>query len=170
MSAMLRGALRMPVRSAVRTRIGAVRCYASAPEEPVLPEYTDFPYTKGDDRLVGDYPEYPYVYAQHRDPYAKYDFQQLRRNYNDPLHEDDDMLNMWSPDVHDYVSTAGAVRWALGFFTVFGLFSYAVSFSVPEKIATGRVYDNGLFKELGGAEDFPQIKPAGVDDGSYYPK
>lgn len=77
---------------------------------------------------------------------------------------------MWSPDVHDHVSTGSAFRHILAFFGIVGLASYGLSFYVPEKVAVGRVYDNGLFKELGGGEDFPQIKTAGVDDGSFYPK
>ncbi|KAK9326019.1 hypothetical protein V1517DRAFT_312450 [Lipomyces orientalis] len=121
-----------------------------------------------DDRLVGNYPEYPYVSNQSRDPYEKYDDQQLRRNYNDPLHEDDDVLNMWSPDIHDFVSDGQAFRSILYFFATVGIGSYICTYFMPEKPAASRVYPNGLFNELGGSDDFKEIYAAKVDDGTYY--
>ncbi|KAK9346091.1 putative NIAM subunit of mitochondrial NADH:ubiquinone oxidoreductase [Lipomyces starkeyi] len=123
-----------------------------------------------DDRMAGDYPDYPYVSNQSRDPYEKYDDQQLRRNYNDPLHEDDDMLNMWSPDIHDFVSDGQAFKSILYFFATVGVGSYICTYFMPEKPAAPRVYPNGLFKELGGSEDFEEVYAANVDDGTYYIK
>ncbi|KAK9431976.1 hypothetical protein V1505DRAFT_307603 [Lipomyces doorenjongii] len=106
---------------------------------------------------VGDYPDYPYVSNQSRDPYEKYDDQQLRRNYNDPLHEDDEVLNMWSPDIHDFVSDGQAFKSILYFFATVGVGSYICTYFMPDKPAAPRVYPNGLFKELGGSEDFEEV-------------
>ncbi|KAK9467126.1 hypothetical protein V1512DRAFT_252919 [Lipomyces arxii] len=125
---------------------------------------------EGDVNLNGRYPEYPYMFNQHRDPYVKYDDQQLRRNFGDPLHEDDDLLNMWSPDVHDYVSTSKAGLTLLSFFAFVGVSAFGLLLIAPENPATPRVYADGLFTELGGSESFKNIYGAGVDDGSYYPK
>ncbi|KAK9448210.1 uncharacterized protein V1518DRAFT_419985 [Limtongia smithiae] len=135
-----------------------VRLYAteSVPTERVK-EYTDFPSHDGDDRLAGDYPEFPVIFNQKRDPYVKYDDQQLRRNFGDPLHEDDDVLNMWSPDVHDYVSNGTAGRYIATFFGIIAGAGYLLSFIAPESPAVPRVYPSGLFTELGGASDFKQI-------------
>ncbi|KAK9472163.1 putative NIAM subunit of mitochondrial NADH:ubiquinone oxidoreductase [Dipodascopsis tothii] len=121
-----------------------------------------------DDRLVGDYPKYPYEFAQKRDPTAKYDEQQLRRNFNEPLHEDDDMLNMWSPDVHDYVPNSTAFRYLASFFLSIGAFGVFASYFTPDAPAAPRVFPEGLYKELGGVENGSQIVAARVDDGTYY--
>ncbi|KAK9459681.1 uncharacterized protein V1516DRAFT_542083 [Lipomyces oligophaga] len=173
-----RAILRMAQSTAMRTKLAvptaqralfvyqARRHRSGDGLSPETRSFTDFPNTKSDERLAGDYPELPYEYHQHRDPYAKYDMQQLRRNFNEPLHEDDDMINMWSPDVHDVVPSHIALRFILGFFAVFSATAYGLSFAAPERPSIPRVYADGLYKELGGADDFKDIFV--VDDGTVY--
>ncbi|KAK9477543.1 hypothetical protein V1514DRAFT_333586 [Lipomyces japonicus] len=150
-------AVSRPACSAVYVSRSAQRLYATQT-------------TENDPNLNGNYPEYPYVSNQKRDPYEKYDDQQLRRNFNDPLHEDDDVLNMWSPDIHDYVSNAKAGTYILAFFGIVAGSAYALSHVSPEKPAAPRVFQNGLFEEVGGAEYNKDVVSAKVDDGSYYQK
>lgn len=65
---------------------------------------------------LGDYPNLPWRSAQELPAKGWWD-EQDRRNKEDPLHEQDDMLNMW---VCDYVENNGRyTRWeALGQLTV----------------------------------------------------
>ncbi|CAK7902820.1 hypothetical protein CAAN1_07S04544 [[Candida] anglica] len=115
---------------------------------------------------LGDYPIITPVLAQSKDPYAKYDDQQNRRNNNDPLHHDEDMLDMWSPDYYQFVSDKTALKQNgifFGLFFGFGAVLYYFQLN-PEKPAMPRSFPyGGLAKELGSgsAEDdeFYRVKP-----------
>ncbi|KAK9454417.1 hypothetical protein V1511DRAFT_501943 [Dipodascopsis uninucleata] len=161
-------------RPLVRRNIGTLKQYspallrASYASHNSSPAKSDESVIEGDDRLCGDYPDYPYVSNQKRDPSVKYDYQQLRRNFGDPLHENDDNLNMWSPDIHDYVSDRTAAQYIVFFFLTVAGGAYLASFYALEPIAAPRIYPNGLFKELGGAEYNKNIYVAKKDDGTYY--
>lgn len=115
---------------------------------------------------MGDYPNPPPQLAQDKDPYAKYDDPQNRRNINDPVNFDDDYYDMWSPDYFQPVSDKTAL-WHNGiFFSLFFGFGAAIYYLElnPEKPAMPRSYPfSGLAKELGSgkSEDdgFYQVKP-----------
>lgn len=105
---------------------------------------------------IGDYPDFEQKLYQNRDPYAKYDDQQNRRNKNDPLSIDDDLYDMWSPDYLQPVSDKTALFHNFIFFSiVFGLGYSVYHFQLnPEKPALPRSYPyNGLAKNLGSAND-----------------
>lgn len=73
-----------------------------------------------DDGLQLNYPKIPYKSAQLNEPLGWWDNQE-RRNKETPLHEDDDVLNMW---MYDEVECGGKyTKWqALGqLLTAFGL-------------------------------------------------
>jgi len=70
---------------------------APPPIKPPGPEWIDQGW-KDDGTGLGDYPNYAEFSYQHRDPNLKYWDQQDRRNFGEPLHLNDDILNMWMPD------------------------------------------------------------------------
>lgn len=115
---------------------------------------------------MGDYPNPPPVLAQDKDPYAKYDDQQNRRNMNDPLNFDDDLYDMWSPDYFQPVSDATALKHNGIFFACFLGFGGIIAYFQlnPEKPAMPRSYpSNGLAQLLGSGkpedDEFYQVRP-----------
>lgn len=109
-----------------------------------------------------DYKNPPIVLAQDKDPYQKYDDPQNRRNLNDPLHMDDDLYDMWSPDYFQFVSDKTALKHNAIFFSlVFGFGAAIWYFELnPAKPAAPRSFPfGGLAKELGSTTD---------DDVKYY--
>jgi NADH dehydrogenase (ubiquinone) 1 beta subcomplex subunit 8 len=115
---------------------------------------------------IGDYPNPPPRLAQSRDPYAKYDDPQNRRNLNDPVNIDDDFYDMWSPDYFQPVSDKTALLHNGIFFSlIFGFGAAIWYFQLnPEKPAMPRSYPfGGLAKELGSASEetdkFYRVKP-----------
>lgn len=94
--------------------------------------------------------------AQLRDPYAKYDFQQMRRNKDEPMSIDDDLYDMWSPDYYQFVSDKTALKQNGIFFgVVLGFGALIAYFQLnPEKPAMPRSFPyNGLAKDLGSGAD-----------------
>jgi NADH dehydrogenase (ubiquinone) 1 beta subcomplex subunit 8 len=86
-----------------------------------------------DDRQIGDYPNVPRVSTQLRDPYANYTSdKQERRNANEDVHEEDEILGMWVYDQDPSVSTRKALAWLLGAFGVLGLLGLLVAAFHPE--------------------------------------
>lgn len=115
---------------------------------------------------MGDYPNPKPVLSQEKDAYVKYDDQQNRRNFNDPVNFDDDYYDMWSPDYFQPVSDKTALKHNGIFFSLFFGFGAAIYYFQlnPEKPAMPRSYPfNGLAKTLGAGSDetdeFYQVKP-----------
>lgn len=107
--------------------------------DPAHPEY-------------GDYQNPEPVYASDKDPYAKYDFQQGRRNFGDKLSMNDDLYDIWSPDRFTHTPDKDALKHNGIFFgTVLALAAGLTFFELnPEKPAAPRSYPyNGLAKTLG---------------------
>ncbi|ABN67629.1 predicted protein [Scheffersomyces stipitis CBS 6054] len=107
---------------------------------------------------IGDYPDFTPQLAQDKDPYAKYDDPQNRRNLNDPVSINDDLYDIWSPDYYQFVSDKTALKHNAIFFSlVFGFGATIWYFQLnPEKPAMPRSFPfGGLAKELGSgsAED-----------------
>eukprot|EP00039_Didymoeca_costata_P018444 m.333481 g.333481 ORF g.333481 m.333481 type:complete len:139 (+) comp17152_c0_seq1:44-460(+) len=50
-----------------------------------------------DERFVGDYPNIPEESSQRRDPFVFQDLQD-RRNFGEPVQENDELLSMWTFD------------------------------------------------------------------------
>ena len=85
-----------------------------------------------------------------RDPYADWWDKQDRRNYGEPVHEDNDIQGALS--LHDYNHfTPGWAGVLFGTFivSVFGLCA-VVSQIYPDKISVPKQYEDGLEAELGG--------------------
>lgn len=118
---------------------------------------------------LGDYPTYKPVLAQDKDPYAKYDDPQNRRNFNDPLPHDYDMYDIWSPDYYQFVSDKTALKHNAIFFGLFLGFGAVLYYfqANPEKPAMPRSYPfGGLARELGSGkeedDEFYRVKPDGT--------
>jgi len=78
---------------------------------------------------------------------------QGRRNFGETMHEEHDLLDMWSPDVSPIPASSALKQLALVTLGLIG-FGYVVYKSAPESPAIPRQYPfSGLVKELGGLEE-----------------
>ncbi|MCJ1362308.1 hypothetical protein MMC16_001411 [Acarospora aff. strigata] len=100
--------------------------------------------------MNGGYINPPPEKRQFRDPYADWWDKQERRNYGEPVHEDNDILGMFSPEEYTHY-TSGKAFFLLGCFitTTLGLCG-VVSMFYPDKPSTPREFPDGLERELGG--------------------
>lgn len=101
-------------------------------------------------RQNGGYVNPPRIKRQFRDPYGDWWDPQERRNYGEPVHEDNDILGMFSP--YEYTHTTpgkGALQLGAFVLTTLGLCG-VVSFYYPDKPSMPREFPNGLEEELGG--------------------
>jgi len=161
--ALLRAALPRPSRAAAHLPLplSAARRYATAPppDTTLAPTETSgsppaeiahqlAPGEEIDPQLNG-YPQLPYAFAGNRPALGWWDIQD-RRNFGEPLHEQDDVLGMWGPDPTP-VSGLNALGQISVMLSVLGAFCYVVSRLAPERPCTPRSYPfGGLEKELGG--------------------
>ncbi|KAI0749822.1 hypothetical protein C8Q80DRAFT_1101214 [Daedaleopsis nitida] len=105
-----------------------------------------------DDPQLADYPRLPFVSKQTRSPRGWEDMQ-FRRNFGEPMHEQEEVLSMWGPDV-PVVPPQTAARWFS--IAVLGFVSFGVlcSYVHPAMPAIRREYPfSGLVSELGGYEE-----------------
>jgi NADH dehydrogenase (ubiquinone) 1 beta subcomplex subunit 8 len=103
-----------------------------------------------DPLLNGGYPNPPAVKRQFRDPYGKYWDQQERRNYGEPIHEDNDVLGIFTTEKYTWTTPGwGAVLFATFIGSVLGL-ATVVGMTYPDKPSVAREFD--LVEELGGKE------------------
>lgn len=111
----------------------------------------------------GNYQNPPRVKRQHRDPYGGWWDQQERRNFGEPVHEENEILGVFSPEEYTHV-TPGKGLLHLGFFVaaVFGL-TAVTSVFYPDKPSAPQTYPDGLEKELGG----PNAAPVSLS-GSFF--
>jgi NADH dehydrogenase (ubiquinone) 1 beta subcomplex subunit 8 len=98
----------------------------------------------------GGYINPPPVKRQFRDPYGDWWDKQERRNYGEPVHEDNDILGMFSLEEYTH-ATPGTAFLQLGCFigVVLGLCG-VVSMFYPDTPAVPREFEGGLERELGG--------------------
>ncbi|TKA33114.1 hypothetical protein B0A50_00667 [Salinomyces thailandicus] len=108
-----------------------------------------------DPNLNGNYPDPNLTSAlpvkrQFRDPYAQWWDPQERRNYGEPVHEDNDVLGIFSPEAYTHFSTGwGAVLMGT-FIAAVGTLCLAVNQYYPDRPSMPRTYPGGLETELGG--------------------
>ncbi|PVH85857.1 hypothetical protein DL98DRAFT_483000 [Cadophora sp. DSE1049] len=113
---------------------------------PEYPRLTDVE----DPGMNGGYINPPPVKRQFRDPHADWWDKQERRNYGEPVHEDNDILGMFSPEEYTHTKP-GKGLFQIGCFiaAVFGLCT-VVGMSYPDKQSAPREFEGGLERELGG--------------------
>lgn len=99
----------------------------------------------------GGYPNPPPQKRQFRDPYGGWWDRQDKRNFGEPVHEDNDILGTFSTESYTHFKAPKAF-FLLGcsIVTVFA-FSGVVSFFYPDKPSAPRTFEDGLETELGGA-------------------
>jgi len=103
-----------------------------------------------DPEMNNGYINPPRVKRQHRDPYADWDDKQERRNFGEPVHEDNEVLGIFALEDYTHMTTSrGLLLWAGFISCVLGV-SYAVSVTYPGKPSVPTEYAGGLDKELGG--------------------
>jgi len=107
----------------------------------------------------GNYPNPPAVKRQFRDPNQDWWDKQERRNFGEPVHEDNDILGVFSPEQYTHVTPGKAVL-SIGCFVVAVLgLSGVVSYLYPDKPSAPRTFPEGLEKELGGSGAVRARKP-----------
>ncbi|SLM36811.1 nadh:ubiquinone oxidoreductase subunit [Lasallia pustulata] len=98
---------------------------------------------------------------QFRDPYGDWWDKQERRNYGEPVHEDNDILGMFSPEEYTHF-TPGKSFFLLGcFVATVGVLLGVVSVYYPDKPSAPRTFPGGLEAELGGPNAVPARKHEG---------
>ncbi|KAG8778404.1 hypothetical protein FRB91_009229 [Serendipita sp. 411] len=103
------------------------------------------------DPQIGDYPQPEGVSNQMKDPKGWWDTQ-YRRNFGETLHEQDEVLNMFSPDLpHANIHPRTALAQASIAFTIIGGIMVFLGYNAPQMPATRRAFPrDGLVDELGG--------------------
>jgi len=156
------------------------RCYADPPTgapaaaEPVEKEVLSVPFIQGvpivsnyetpqghthpDPNLTGGYVNPPAEKRQFRSPYTEYWNQQDRRNYGEPVNEDEDILGRLSPEVYTWTTPKmGLIQNGLFVLTVLGLCGI-VYVSYPDKPAVPRTFPYDGLKYALGEDLAPSAK------------
>lgn len=85
-----------------------------------------------------------------RDPHGDWWDKQERRNYGEPVHEDNDTLGLFTTEVYTWTTPGHGLKlqgaFVVALFTLLG----AVYVTVPDKPSVPRTFPGGLEKELGG--------------------
>ena len=103
-----------------------------------------------DPDMNGGYINPPGIPRQFRDPYADWWDKQERRNYGEPVHEDNDILGMFSPEEYTHFKPGwGFVCLGMFVATFLGVVA-VVAVNYPDMPAVKRGYEGGLDRELGG--------------------
>ena len=98
----------------------------------------------------GGYINPPRVKRQHRDPYAQWWDPQERRNFGEPVHEDNDVLGIFSPWDYTWTTTGPGLIMIGTFVATFLGVCGIVYLNYPDRPSYPREFEGGLEKELGG--------------------
>ncbi|GFZ43895.1 hypothetical protein JCM24511_01615 [Saitozyma sp. JCM 24511] len=137
--------------------LAARRCVTThAPTTSSAPKYElsseTAPHARSGEEIdpqLNGYPQLPYVSLQTREPFGWWD-QQERKNFGEVVHEEEDVLGMWGPDVFS-ISGGTAVISLIAAFSAIGAFAYLLTSARPLRPVAAREYPyGGLEKELGG--------------------
>jgi len=105
------------------------------------------------DPQLGDYPQLPAISSQWRKANDPWWDAQGRRNFEEPVPEQDEALTIWAADVYATSGPSALFQFSIacGVFTAFGFLLYYVK---PERRSVPREYPyDGLREALGGAEE-----------------
>lgn len=109
-----------------------------------------------DPGLNGGYPNPPAIKRQFRDPHAKYWDQQERRNYGEPIHEDNDVLGIFTTEKYTWTTPGkGSIMFLTFVASVVGL-SWIIGQTYPDKPSVKREFD--LVEELGGEGALQEVR------------
>ncbi|KAI9318202.1 hypothetical protein BX666DRAFT_2018875 [Dichotomocladium elegans] len=116
-----------------------------------------------EDPQIGDYPNLPRWSTQARGPYGWWDPQD-KRNFGETLHEEDEILGVWGPDLHSYSTWKALGQLGLFVASMAGL-SFVVYNTYPDRPAVKRTYPfDGLKAELGSRDYDIRTRGARPDD------
>ncbi len=99
----------------------------------------------------GGYINPPRTKRQFRNPHAGWWDKQERMNFGEPVHEDHDILGLFSPYEYTWTTTGWGLLQVGCFATVFLGLCYTVKLTYPDLPAYPREFEDGLERELGGA-------------------
>ncbi|KAI9665298.1 MAG: hypothetical protein M1831_001735 [Alyxoria varia] len=103
-----------------------------------------------DPNMNGGYVNPPPKKRALRDPHADWWDKQERRNFGEPVHEDNDLLAVFSTEPYTHASPGKAGLHFMAFVAVtLGVIGTVYAFT-PERPATFRTFENGHEWELGG--------------------
>ncbi|KAK8929590.1 hypothetical protein H634G_03975 [Metarhizium anisopliae BRIP 53293] len=160
--------LKMPFQrlvrsSAVRSGLAATRCLPVAQRRGFLPaslsdrkvfdaKYPDRQTMSEaeDPGMNGGYINPPRIKRQFRDPYATWWDPQERRNFGEPIHEDNDVLGIFSPYEYTWTKPGPGLIMIGSFVAVFLGLSGLVYLKYPDQPTYPREFEAGLERELGG--------------------
>ncbi|CAL5869322.1 uncharacterized protein PFLUO_LOCUS3551 [Penicillium psychrofluorescens] len=108
----------------------------------------------------GDYQNPPRVKRQLRDPYGGWWDAQERRNFGEPVHEENEILGVFSPEQYTHVSSRKGFFHLGVFVATFLSLCGVVSLYYPDRPSAPKTYEGGLEKELGGPNALPARKPS----------
>ena len=98
----------------------------------------------------GGYQNPPAEKRQFRDPYGDWWDKQERRNFGEPVHEDNDVLGIFALEEYTHMTPArGFLLWGGFISAVLGL-SFLVHTYYPDRPSAPKEYPDGLEPELGG--------------------
>ncbi|KAL2268265.1 hypothetical protein VTJ83DRAFT_3111 [Remersonia thermophila] len=103
-----------------------------------------------DPGMNGGYINPPRIKRQFRDPHGEWWDKQERRNFGEPVHEDHDILGMFSPHEYTWVGTGKGLFQIGVFIATFLSVCYAVKLTYPDRATYPREFEGGLERELGG--------------------
>ncbi|KAK3384852.1 NADH dehydrogenase-like protein [Podospora didyma] len=104
-----------------------------------------------DPEMNGGYVNPPRIKRQFRDPHGDWWDKQERRNYGEPVHEDHDMMGMFTPYEYTWVKPGKGLLQIGAFITAVFTLAYGISLVYPDRRSYPREFEGGLVKELGGA-------------------
>ncbi|KAI4726291.1 hypothetical protein E4T49_05914 [Aureobasidium sp. EXF-10728] len=108
-----------------------------------------------DPGMNGGYVNPPAIKRAFRDPYGDWWDKQERRNFGEPVHEDNDTLGLFSTEPYTHFKPGhGAVLLGTFIASVFVLMGVVRQY-YPDKPAVPRTFPGGLDRELGGAGAVP---------------
>ncbi|RDA86311.1 hypothetical protein CP532_5662 [Ophiocordyceps camponoti-leonardi (nom. inval.)] len=103
-----------------------------------------------DPDMNGGYVNPPRIKRQHRDPYGDWWDPQERRNFGEPLHEDNDTLGIFSPYEYTWTTTGPGLIMIGCFLAVAFSMSGIIYLTYPDRPSYPREFEGGLERELGG--------------------
>ncbi|KAJ2454646.1 hypothetical protein EV183_001394 [Coemansia sp. RSA 2336] len=101
------------------------------------------------DPQIGDYPNLPQIKSEERPQLGWWD-RQNRRNFGEPIHEQDEVLNMRSPSLYRSPGWKRVSKLWAGVIVTIGTVYYFIGKTRAERPYMRAYYPNGLKDELGG--------------------
>ena len=99
----------------------------------------------------GGYINPPRIKRQFRDPHGDWWDKQERRNFGEPVHEDHDILGIFSTYEYTWITPGKGLLQIGAFIAVFLSVLYGVKMTYPDRVSYPREFEGGLERELGGA-------------------